>query len=441
MRRSRASLLMIALAVAGAVSATGFTSVPTTPTIVAAAVPLAGVDPVDGVGMIYPTKPGGQVWHLSADPSADTRLDGTPMSSNLDGTFTVRDVKTRIGVSTSTYDQDEDEDSLTWRQPDLRTQGFMHDGNDWRNVEITGYVRYVSGTDDADAFTWYARGGRHTGEGQTPEACWGTAYKGDLRYSDGAVRFEKEIYHDGGAGYAQDSYTGGGDSIKGKMVGFKMVMYDIPGGVRLEAYLDRANNGTWTRVAAREDTGGWSIDTPNPCGGSPDEKVTWGGPKAAFRWDDATRVDLAKFSVREIAADGQADPCPVKLAPAGVTASTWEAVNPPAQAVDGNPSTRWSGQGYGANLTLDLGAARSVCGLNVAWYQGDQWWNDYTVYTSPDGVAYTKAAEGRSSGSTLNAEPYRFPPRQARFVRVSWWNSSAGNGWASITEAAAYGVS
>ncbi|MET8048801.1 discoidin domain-containing protein [Streptosporangium sp. NPDC005286] len=442
MRRPRPLSLMIALAAAGTLSTTGFTTGALAPAAPAAALaPVVGPDPVDGVNMIYPTKAGGQVWHLSKTPAADPRLDGTTLAPNSDGTFTVRDTATRIGVSTTTYDQDEHEDDLVWRQPELRSRGFMHDRNDWRNVEITGYVRYVSGTDDGDAFTWYARGARHTGSGQTPEACWGTAYKADLRYADGAVKVEKEIYHRKGDGYANGTYTGGGASIKGKTVGFKVVMYDIPGGVRVEAYLDRAGNNTWTRVTSRDDTGGWSIDTNNPCGGTRTEKVTWGGPKAAFRWDDATRVDVSKLSVREIDPAGQAEPCQVRLTPAGATASTWEAANPPANAIDGKPTTRWSGQGFGANLVLDLGASRPVCGVDVAWYQGDGRWNDYTVYTSPDNVTYTKMAEGRSSGTTLNAEPYRFPQHQARFVRVSWWNSSAGNGWASIAEATAVGAS
>ncbi|GAA2849775.1 hypothetical protein GCM10010517_07180 [Streptosporangium fragile] len=441
MRRPGTLPLLTALAAAGAMLLTGFTPDPRASVPAASPVAVAGTDPVDGVAMIYPTKAGGQVWHLSADPSSDPRLDGTSLEPNGDGTFTVRNVKTRLGVSTTTYDEDEHEDDLTWYQPDLRTDGHMHDRNDWRDVEITGYVRYVEGEDDGDAFTWYARGGRHTGEGRAPEACWGTAYKGNLRYADGAVKFEKEIYHHGGDGYADGSYVNGGASIKGKTVGFKTVMYNIPGGVRLEAYLDRENDGTWTRVTTRDDTGGWSIDTGNPCGGTRTEQVTWGGPKAAFRWDDATEVDVTKLSVREIDPAGQADPCPMKLAPAGVTASTWEEINPPSNAIDGNLATRWSGSGYGAHLVLDLGASRPVCGVDVAWHQGDGRWNDYTVYTSPDGATYTKAAEGRSSGSTLSPEPYRFPPRQARFVRISWWNSSAGNGWASIAEAAALATS
>ncbi|MBB2911413.1 hypothetical protein FHS43_002678 [Streptosporangium becharense] len=458
MRRPGATPLATALAVTGVMSVTGFIPDPPAPASAPAqsqagvrapatarapqavqeAVPTAGTDPVDGVAMIYPTRAGGQVWHLPADPSADPRLDGTELTPNGDGTFTVKDVKTRLGVSTTTYDEDEHEKSLLWRQPELRDKGYMHDRNDWRNVEISGYVRYVAG-DDGDAFTWYARGGRHTGTGQTPQACWGTAYKGDLRYSDGAVKIEKEVYHRGGYGYAKGAYVGGGASVKGRMVGFKVVIYDIPGGVRVETYLDRSGDGTWVRVTSRDDTGGWSVDTANPCGGTRDERIIWGGPKAAFRWDGATEVDVARLSVREIDPTGQTDPCATRFTPAGVTASTWEEINPPSNAVDGDLATRWSGSGYGAYLVLDLGAPRPVCRVDVAWHQGDRRWNDYTVYTSPDGVTYTKAAEGRSSGTTPNAEPYRFPQRQARYVRIAWWNSSAGNGWASIAEAAVFG--
>ena len=36
------------------------------------------------------------------------------------------------------------------------------------------------------------------------------------------------------------------------------------------------------------------------CGGRPDQIISWGGPLAAFRWDNADDVDIKDFSVREI---------------------------------------------------------------------------------------------------------------------------------------------
>ncbi|MEV8376000.1 discoidin domain-containing protein [Kribbella sp. NPDC056861] len=403
----------------------------------AAAAQLDGNDPVDGVAMMYPSKPGGQSWHLTANPGQDSRLDGPALTKNPDGTFKVRDPQTRLSISTTTFDQRRDEPNLEWRQPTLRQRGFMHDANDWRNVEITGYVRYNAGSDDTDAFTWYARGSRHTGSGAAPEACWGTAYKGNLRFGDGAARFEKEIFHDGGAGYVADKYANGGATLKKKLVGFKTVMYNIPGGVRMEMYLDRTNSNNWTKVAARDDVGSWKVASANRCQGSQSEVISWGGPKAVFRWDAATDVDVTKLSVREIAPGGVQPPaCSATAAAASATASTWEAVNPPAQAIDGNLTTRWSGQGSGAALILDLGSVQALCGTKVAWHKGSTRWNDYTVYTSTDGTTYSKAWEGRSTGTTNALETRLFPvPREGRFVKISFWGNPE-NDWASVTEAA-----
>ncbi|MEV4377034.1 discoidin domain-containing protein [Streptosporangium sp. NPDC049644] len=123
----------------------------------------------------------------------------------------------------------------------------------------------------------------------------------------------------------------------------------------------------------------------------------------------------------------------------GVTASTWEPVNPPQQAVDGDTSTRWSGEGFGANLVLDLGQARTMCGLKIAWHRGNLRWNDFDIYTSPDGAAYTKVWAGRSSGSTAGFESYPYAaPVSARYVRISFWQSLEGS-WASVSETAALG--
>ncbi|MBB2911412.1 hypothetical protein FHS43_002677 [Streptosporangium becharense] len=123
----------------------------------------------------------------------------------------------------------------------------------------------------------------------------------------------------------------------------------------------------------------------------------------------------------------------------GVTASTWEDVNPPQQAADGDPTTRWSGEGLGAHLILDLGQARTMCGLKIAWHRGDKRWNDFNIYTSPDDTTYTKVWAGRSSGSTAGFESYPYAaPVTARYVRISFWQSQEGS-WASISETAALG--
>ena len=52
----------------------------------------------------------------------------------------------------------------TYNQQALATKGYMQSANDWKNVEMTGVVKFNSG-DSSDSWTWYARGGRHYEKG------------------------------------------------------------------------------------------------------------------------------------------------------------------------------------------------------------------------------------------------------------------------------------
>jgi hypothetical protein len=151
---------------------------------------------------------------------------------------------------------------------------------------------------------------------------------------------------------------------------------------------------------------------------------------------DQLRVADASGDYATVAPGRAAEPCAAQTAApvSSATASTWEDINPPAQAVDNDLGTRWSGYGYGAFLQLDLGAVRSLCAVKISWHRGNLRWNDFTVYTSVDGSGYRKVWEGRSSGSTANFETYPFlAPHDGRFVRIAFWQNPE-NAWASISE-------
>ena len=145
-----------------------------------------------GVMKIYPTKKGGEQWFIKSDPASDPRFSPqTTMTKNSDGSFKVKSTKVRMGVFTSSGFHPESIKTLN--QNKIALAGYMQSPNDWKNVEITGYVKLNSGSNDN--FVWYARGGRHTGFG-APQGCEGVAYKGALYYS-GATRWEKEQWHTG----------------------------------------------------------------------------------------------------------------------------------------------------------------------------------------------------------------------------------------------------
>ena len=249
-----------------------------------------------GVVKIYPTKKGGEQWYIKSDPNSDPRFSPqTTMTKNSDGSFKIKSTKVRMGVFTSSGFHPENIKTLNHNK--IALAGYMQSPNDWKNVEITGYVKLNSGNNDN--FVWYARGGRHTGFG-SPEGCEGVAYKGGLFYS-GATRWEKEQYHSGGYVFGEFGKNIG--PIKGKWVGFKVIMYNVVQDhktvVKLELWVDKNNNNNWIKAAEKTDKGGWG-NSGRECGGKADQIITWGGPIAAFRWDGATNVDIKKFSVREI---------------------------------------------------------------------------------------------------------------------------------------------
>ena len=254
---------------------------------------------VFGIKKIYPTKAGGEEWFMDMTDGRDTRSSPPSLTKNSDGSFKVRSTQVRYGVyTTSGYNPGEIE---TLNHGLIAQNGFMQSPNDWKNVEMTGYVKVNSGQ-SGENFAWYARGGRHTGDGN-PEGCEGSAYKPDLYY-DGRVRFAKEQWH---VSYVFTDHKRPISSIEDKWVGFKGVMWNtVQNGqtvvkmeIWLDANVDGMQNGPWLRVDENTDAGGWG-NSGNECGGASDQIITWGGPIATFRWDGATDVDIKNFSVREI---------------------------------------------------------------------------------------------------------------------------------------------
>ena len=254
---------------------------------------------VFGIKKIYPDKPNGEKWFMNMNnPSSDNRFDPKlTLKKNADGSYKVTSDKVRMNVMTSSgYHQDA---IKTYDQKELSTKGYMQDIKDWRNIEMTGYVKINSASDSDFDLTWYSRGGHHNSD----EPCEGTSYKGGL-FKDGRSRFAKEQWHSGGYSFtpAQKNI----DSIEDKWIGYKAIMYntvvDGKPAVKLENWVDENNNGQWKKVFGYTDSGGFGEDGDR-CGGSPDELISWGGPVATFRWDGTSNVDIKNLSVREIAAN------------------------------------------------------------------------------------------------------------------------------------------
>jgi hypothetical protein len=251
---------------------------------------------VFGVTKIYADKPNGEKWFMNmADPNNDPRYDPkTALKKNPDGSWKVTDSQVRMNVFTSTgYDESKIQ---TYDQSELATKGYMQAPNDWKNIELTGYVKINSASDSDFHFTWYGRGGHHS---DIP--CEGTAYKGSI-YKDGSSRFSKEQWHSGGYSFTPTTNVLK-SSIVGKWIGYKVMIYntvvDGKDAVKLENWVDINANDVWTKIYGYTDSAGLGGDGTE-CGGTPDQLISWGGPIADFRWDGTSNIDVKNLSVREI---------------------------------------------------------------------------------------------------------------------------------------------
>jgi hypothetical protein len=255
-----------------------------------------------GTLQIYPTVPGGREWFINMQDPFDDEIvtfnSDTALEKQSDDSWRVNSSKVRIRVDT------------------------LPGQEEWKNVEMTGYVKMISstlttdssefpdqdeGSEDGDSLdphlTWRARGGRHND--MVP--CEGTALNGGL-YLDGKVSWKKEIWHTGGYSDAR-GVSEIPSSFINKWIGWKTVMYNLENdsSVKMESYLDIDANNRWVKVSEVKDNGKWYADTSDEefysvdCGKEKDYIITNSGPTATFRADNLI-FDFKNLSVREIKA-------------------------------------------------------------------------------------------------------------------------------------------
>jgi predicted phosphodiesterase len=108
---------------------------------------------------------------------------------------------------------------------------------------------------------------------------------------------------------------------------------------------------------------------------------------------------------------------------------------PGSNVLDGDLNTRWSNDGIGSWIQLDLGSSNSICSINIAWYEGNERQNDFVISSSSDGAKFSNILTTKSSGTTLNKEKYSVSSADinARYIRITV-NGNTQNTYASITE-------
>ena len=113
--------------------------------------------------------------------------------------------------------------------------------------------------------------------------------------------------------------------------------------------------------------------------------------------------------------------------------------NVPSNVVDNNLNTRWSNNGIGSWIQLDLGSKKAICSVDIAWYRGDSRENNFVISVSDDGNSFANKFSDVSSGTTTSAERYTLPTgTEARYIRITV-NGNTENNWASVSEVAVFG--
>lgn len=271
----------------------------------------AGSDP-HGIKKLYPSSGKVADWYMGNNIQSDPRveLEGSvkPLGTGVyEAHVTTKDTPASfrihvLSAGSRSYPAQLAAGGADWAA--MAKRGYFMSPKEWKNVEMTIY--WNCKTNVPDDMSIYARGGGH-GHGW-PISCLGNCYISNVR-TTGEPRFAKEMWHDGSQGYVflpgQKFLSIG--PVQNKWIGTKAIIKDIPGGVRIDTYID-TTGGTdpskqnWRLMARLDDKGnlpGKPEVVKNCKATSASQILSWGGPSATFRIDSNV-VDVKWASVREI---------------------------------------------------------------------------------------------------------------------------------------------
>ncbi|MCT2196848.1 discoidin domain-containing protein [Paenibacillus sp. p3-SID1389] len=114
---------------------------------------------------------------------------------------------------------------------------------------------------------------------------------------------------------------------------------------------------------------------------------------------------------------------------AKVTASADDG-NVPSNTLDRDPDTRWSADGKGQFLQVELEEVTIVDGVGLWFYNGHTRSNYFDLEVSVDGVHFESVLTGMASKKQSELETFEFTPTPAKYIRyvgqgneINTWNS------------------
>ena len=104
--------------------------------------------------------------------------------------------------------------------------------------------------------------------------------------------------------------------------------------------------------------------------------------------------------------------------------------------LDNDLTTRWSADGAGCTLTLDLAKAQRVDNLAIAFADGNKRSTRMEIALSKDGSTFDTVYTGLSSGTSLEHEFFALGGKEARYIKLTFNGntSTTSSQWNSVTE-------
>gem|GEM_PF-2419434 len=240
-----------------------------------------------GIEKLYPT--GDETWEMEDDDpkkAKDGDDDDHPFRFGTDKNIEDLDYKGngiwKMDVTTGSHEHG------------ARMHVYRPDGEDWKNVEMTGYFKVLEGDDQ---ITMIARHGRsyHANDG-----CEALGYYAMVDM-DGNAYFKKKLHHeDGGYSDRVAEVEDAIDDLKGEWVGLKFVVYNTGDDeVKLELYGDAGDEtNDWKLLTEYTDDGDLEVHERD-CARPTNYVIDEGQPRATYRIDDS-EFEFKNLSVREI---------------------------------------------------------------------------------------------------------------------------------------------
>lgn len=231
--------------------------------------------------------------------------------------------------------------------------------------------------------------------------------------------------------------------------GSQWIQYDFGSEVPLSgvsiAFYKGDSRNTYFRIESSNDGSTWTTEIDSTSSGDTLEQEEFafaetvtaryiryvGLGNSSNTWNSVTEIDFNDAEDTDTE-DTDTDNIYLDIEPNAEASS--DDGNVAENVLDYDLDTRWSANGSGEWIQLDLQQDKELHAVQLAFYKGDARQGIFKIETSTDGSNWTTVLdETYSSGNSADLETFGFEAIYAQYVRYTGFGNTA-NSWNSLTE-------